>query len=200
MTAKKSTSKDSNRTADGGRRRESRKSPAASALSAIKQRDAEGRASGLGPDIEVPSFDPLVASELIEACRAHLASVIELTDVTVLTLREFYEYEHDEPHLWQCCELVRQVLMQVQAALIPLGIVSHEEDPFTRAAEIAKGCDDQRRLLLCPSVHVIRASIHILRGVEPNDHDQGLPALRDLESGLTLIIAGLDRVIEACPC
>lgn len=199
MTAKKSTSKDSNRTADGVRRRESRKSPAASALSAIKQTEEEGRASGLGPDIEAARFDPLVASELIEACGAHLASVIELTDVTVLTLREFYEYEHDEPHLWQCCELVRQVLMQVQAALIPLGIVSHEADQFTRAAEIAKGCDDQRRLL-CPSVHVIRASIHILRGVEPNDHDQGLPALRDLESGLTLIIAGLDRASGACPC
>lgn len=200
MTAKKSTSKDSNRTAGVRRReRESRKSPAASASSAIKQREQEDRAAALGQDIEAPSFDPLVASEFIEACRAHLASVIELTDVTVLTLRECYEYDDDEPHLWQCCDLVHQVLMQVQAALIPLGIVSHEADPLTRAAEIAKGCDDQRRLL-CPSVHVIRASIHILRGVEPDDHDQVLPALRDLESGLSLIIDGLDRAIEACPC
>lgn len=200
MTAKKSTSKDSNRTAGvRGRERESRELPAASAPSAINEREAEDRAAGLGPDIEAPSFDPLVASELIEDCRAHLASVIDLTDAMVGALRECYEYEDDEPHLWQCCDLVHQVLMQVQSALIPLGIVSHEADSLTRAAEIAKGCDDQRRLL-CPSAHVIRASIHILRGVEPDDHDQVLPALRDLESGLSRIIDGLDRAIEACPC
>jgi hypothetical protein len=62
-------------TVDGVRRRELRKSPTASALGAIKQGKEEGRASGLGSDIEAPSFDPLVASEFIEACRAHLASV-----------------------------------------------------------------------------------------------------------------------------
>lgn len=200
MTAKKPASQESKGTTEGAPKheRESRKSAATSAVRAIEERQKEDCATVPDPNIEASSFDSLVASELIEACRSHLASLTELADVTVRALRECYEYEDDDPHIWQCCDLVRQILTQAHAALIPLGVVSCETDLLTRAAEIAKDSEDQRRLL-GPAVHVIRASIYILQRVEPNYHDQVLPALHDLESGTSMIIDGLERSIEGCP-
>jgi hypothetical protein len=200
MAAKKFGAPESDGSAEDTTKRKSksRKSPSAtSGMRTIKERQ-KNDAAAAHPVSEAPSFDPLVASELIEACRAHVASLTELADVTARVLRECYEYEDDEPHLGQCCDLVRQILVQVQAALIPLGIVSHDTDPLTRAAEVAKSCEEQRRLL-CPAVHVIRASLSILRGVEPNYHDEVLPALRDLESGMAMVIDGLERVVRRCP-
>lgn len=201
MAAKKSIPDESDDAAEDTAKREpkSRKSPsAASGAKAIGETQKD-RAAVPDPVIDAPNFDPLIASELIEACRAHVASLTELADVTARSLRECYKYGDDEPHLWQCCDLVRQILMQVQAALIPIGVVSHEADPLTRAVEIKKGSEAQRRLLR-PAVHVIRASICILRGVEPNYHDQVLPALRDLESGMATVIDGLEKAIQGCPC
>jgi hypothetical protein len=147
--------------------------------------------------VEVPGFDPLRVSELIEACRANVASLAELAEVTSRALRECYEYEDDEPHLWQCCDLVRQVLAQAQTALGPLGVISHETAPITRAAEVANGCEEQQQRLR-PAVHVIRAAIYILRGIESNHDDQVLPALRDLETGIASVVDGLERAIQHC--
>ncbi len=201
MAAKKSIPNESDDAAEDTTKREpkSRKSPsAASGVKAIDE-TCKDRAAVPDPAVDAPMFDPLIASELIETCRAHVASLTELAEVTTRALRECYEHGDDEPHLWQCCDLVRQILMQVQAALIPIGVVSHEADPLTRAAEITKGCEAQRRLLR-PAVHVIRASICILRGVDPHYHDQVLPALRDLESGMATVIDGLETAIQGRQC
>jgi len=133
-------------------------------------------------------------AELIEDCRAHVASITELAGITSRALCAWYEYEDDEPHLGHCCDHVLRVLTEVQTALVTLG-VSRDRSPLTRAAEIAKRCDAQRRLL-CPAVHVTRAIIYILQGVEPNYHDQVLPALRDLESGILHVMNALERVVQ----
>ena len=135
-----------------------------------------------------------MVAELIEGCRAHVASITKLADVTLRALCECYEYEDDEPHLGHCCDHVLQVLTEVQAALITLG-VSHDQPSLTRETEIANRCDAQRRLL-CPAVHVVRAIIYILQGVEPDHHDQVLPTLRDLESGMSNVISALEQVTQ----
>ena len=157
----------------------------------------KGRLAVPSAAAEVPGFDPLMVSELIEACRANVASLTELAEVTSRALHECYEYEDDEPHLWQCCDLVRQVLAQAQTALVPLGVISHETAPITRAAEVANGCEEQQQRLR-PAVQVIRAAIYILRGLESNHDDQVHPALRDLESGIASVVDGLERVIQHC--
>jgi hypothetical protein len=138
-----------------------------------------------------------MVSELIEACRANVASLTELAEVTSRALHECYEYEDDEPHLWRCCDLVRQVLAQAQTALGPLSVISHETAPLARAAEVANGCEEKQQRLR-PAVHVIRAAIYILRGIESNHDDQILPALRDLETGIASVVDGLERVIQHC--
>lgn len=200
MAAKKSVPNESDDAAEDTAKREPKSRESPSAASGVKAIDEtrKDRAAVPDPVNDAPSFDPSIASELIEACRAHVASLTELADVAARSLRECYEYGDDEPHLWQCCDLVRQILMQVHAALIPIGVVSHETDPLTRAAEITKGSEEQRRLLR-PAVHVIRASIYILRGVEPNSYDQVLPALRDLESGMATAIDGIEKATQGCP-
>jgi hypothetical protein len=145
--------------------------------------------------MEVPILDSVIASELIEDCRVHVASISELADVTARALRECYEYEDDEPQLWQCCGLVRQLLMQVHAALVPLGIESHETEPHVHAIRVEKTCEAQRRMLR-PAVHVVRAGIYIVENIEPNYNDQVVPALRDLENGIAMVIDGLGLVIQ----
>jgi len=147
------------------------------------------------PTTEMASLDALIASEIIEDCRAHVASITELADITARALRECYEYEDDEPQLWQCCGVVRQLLMQVHATLEPLGIVSQETDPHALAMRIEKTCEEQRRMLR-PAVHVVRAGIYIVENFEPNHNDQVVPALRDLEKGISMVIDGLGMVIQ----
>lgn len=201
MATKKSIPDQSDDAVEDTAKRKSKSRNSPSAASGVKAIDEtrKDRAAVPDPVIDAANLDPLIASELIEACRAYVVSITELADVTARVLRECYEYEDDEPHLWQCCDFVRQILTQVQAALLPLGVVSHETDPLTRATEITKGCDEQRRLLQ-PAVHVIRASIYILGGVEPNYRDQVLLALRDLESGMAAVIDGLEAAIQGRPC
>jgi hypothetical protein len=138
-------------------------------------------------------------AELIEAGRARVANLSELAGVTARTLYELYDYESDDPELWQCCQLIRQVLKQTQVALMPLGIVSHDTAPLIRAEEIAVGCKAQRQWLQ-PAVHVVRATIHVLIDVKLDHQDEILPALRDLESGIADVVAGLEKVIQRCPC
>lgn len=120
--------------------------------------------------VPAPAFDTFRVAELIEACRAHVARLTTLAAISSRTLFECYEYDADEPELWQCCHLVRRVLKQTQAALIQLGIVSHDVELHVRAEEIAIGCEAQRQWLR-PAVHVVRAIIHVLLDAKPDLHD-----------------------------
>src|SRR5689334_21095209 len=127
-------------------------------------------------------------AELVESGRAHAASVAELAGVTSKTLDERYRYEEHEPHLGQCCELVRQVLERSESTLATLGVISHDVEPRAQAQRIAKGCESQRRSLV-PATHVVRATSSILGKFEGNNHDQVLLALHDLESGMLGLIS-----------
>lgn len=157
-------------------------------------RSTSGRAAG---EAAAPLFDAISVAEQIEACRARVANLTELADVTARTLYELYDYDSDDPELCGCCDLIRQVLKQAHSALIPLGIASHDTAPRARAAEIAIGCETQRQWLR-PAVHVIRATIHVLIDVKFDDHDEVLPALRDLEGGLLNVVAALEGVVQRC--
>lgn len=145
----------------------------------------------------IPGFDPLMVSELIEACRAHVASLMELAEVASRTLSDCYECEAEERDLGLRCDRVRHLLAQVQVALGALGIVSHKTALYTPASDIAKGCEAQQQKLRS-AVHIVRASIDILRGVEPNHDDPVLTALHDLERGIATVGEGLERVIQHC--
>ena len=162
-----------------------------------QQKDRSGRRQAVSKAPAV-AFDAISVAELIEACRAHVANLAELADTTTRALLELYDYELDEPELWQCCRLVRQVLKQAQTALLPLGIVSHDTAPWVRAEEIAVGCETQQQWLR-PAVHVIRATLQVLLAAVKNHPDEVLPALRDLERGLLVVIEALERVIQRCP-
>lgn len=164
----------------------------------ITKKKKRGRLAVPSAAAEVSGFDPLMVSEFIEVCRAHVASLMELAEVTSRTLHDCYECEADERDLGQRCDRVRHLLAQVQVALMALGIVSHETDPCTRASDIAKGCAALQQKLRS-AVHIVRANVDILRGVEPNHDDLVLTALRDLERGITGVVDGLERVIQQCP-
>lgn len=182
------------------RRRASRKSRpvvAGSDPDAVRRaqtRSAHGRLASKPPAAQ---FDAISVAEHIERCRAHVANLTELADVIARTLYELYDYDSGDPELWQCCHLIRRILNQAQSALISLGIVSREARPRDRATEIASGCEAQRQWLR-PAVHVIRATIHVLIDVKFDDHDEVLPALRDLESGLLSVVAALEGVGQCC--
>jgi hypothetical protein len=164
----------------------------------ITKRKKRGRLADPSRAAKASGFDPVMVSELIEACRAHVASLVELAEVTSRTLYDCDEYEADERDLGLRCDRVRHLLAQVQVALMTLGIVSHDTDACTRASDIAKGCEAQQQELRS-AVHLVRASIDILRGFEPNHDDPILTALRDLERGIASVVDGLERVIQRCP-
>jgi hypothetical protein len=146
------------------------------------------------PAKQLPLPDLTRTAELIEICRAHAASVAELAGVTAKALDECYGYEENEPHLGQCCELVRQVLEQTESALMTLGVISHDVESRLHA-EVAEGCELQRRSLT-RAMHVVRATSAILGTFESNSHDHVLLALYDLESGIQFLIDGLRRVTK----
>jgi hypothetical protein len=143
---------------------------------------------------QLPDIDPIRMGELVESCRAHAASVAELAGVTSMALDQCYGYEENEPHLGQCCELVRQVLEQTESALMTLGVISHDVESRLHA-EVAEGCELQRRSLT-RAMHVVRATSAILGTFESNSHDHVLLALYDLESGIQFLIDGLRRVTK----
>jgi hypothetical protein len=145
-----------------------------------------------------PAFDAIAVAEFIETCRAQIGSLAKLAGTISNALFEYYDYDGDEPELWQCCRLVCQVLAQAEAALMPLGVVSQDTPPLDRAKEIATGCETQRQWLR-PAVHVVRATIHVLLDIKPAHEGELLPGLRDLEGGLLHVVDGLGRVIQRCP-
>lgn len=170
--------------------------------SASATREPQNNRSDRRPPASVTAaarFDAVAVAELVEAGRARVAHPSVLAGFAARTLFEVYDYESDDPELWQCCQLIRQVLKQAHLALIPLGIVSHDTAPRTRAEEIATGCEALRQWLR-PTVHVVRATPHVLIDVKFDHHEEVLPALRDLERGLADVIAGLEKVIQRCPC
>jgi len=142
-----------------------------------------------------PAFDPIRTAELIESCRAHAGTTAELASITSRSLHECYEYEESEPHLGLCCELVGQVLAQVQSALALLGIVIHDVEPRIHAEEVAQGCALQLRSL-SRAMHVVRATISILERFQLDHPGDVLPALHDIERGIQFLIDGLRGVIR----
>jgi hypothetical protein len=142
-----------------------------------------------------PPVDSVRTAELIESCRAHAASLVELAGGTAKALYECYEYEDNEPHLGHCCDLVRQILEQSQSALALLGVVAHDLDPRLRAEEAARGCESQCQSLT-QAMHVVRATSSILGRLETNHHDYILLSLHDLESGIAAVVAGLQVAVQ----
>jgi hypothetical protein len=106
-------------------------------------------------DDRARTFEPVRVSEHIESCRARTARLSNLADAASRALHACIDYEPDKPHLGTCVDVahqllndvLRQLLDQVHTALSPLGIVSHDIDPQTRAMEIAVGCEAQRLVL-----------------------------------------------------
>jgi hypothetical protein len=149
----------------------------------------------------VPELDLVRVSELIEASRAHTATVQDLADITSQSLHKCFEYESGEPHLGKCIDVVRELLNQVLKALPPLGIVSHDADPQSRAKEITVGCEGQRKLLH-GAWHVTIATIYILKraGLDPSDQNiEILASLSNLEDGIRTIFDSLNPITLALP-
>lgn len=135
-------------------------------------------------------------TDLVETCRAKVAKLIKPTEITYRTLFEYYDYEGDDPELWQCCRLVCQLLKQTDAALIQLGITPHKIFA-SECADIATRCEAQQRWLR-PAIHVIRSTIYVLLDQKADQVDEILPDLRDIERELNGIIGALGQVIERC--
>jgi hypothetical protein len=135
-------------------------------------------------------------TDLVEACRAKLGKLIKPTEVTYRWLFEYYDYEGDDPELWQCCRLVCQLLRQTDAALTSLGTTPPRIFP-RECAEIATGCEMQQRWLR-PAVHVIRSIIYVLLDQKADQVGEILPALRDIEREVNEIIGALGQVIQRC--
>lgn len=154
------------------------------------------------PQTPPGDFDPLRASEVVEACRAHVASLQDIASTTSQALHEFFEYDKDEPNLGSCIGVVHQLLERVLSALPLLGLVLHDHDPVIRAQEIAAGCEVQR-LSLLGARHVTLAAIYVLKSSfqEPCDHqvDETLECLRDLEEGIRLVLDGFNPVTLGLP-
>lgn len=160
------------------------------------------------PDTQVIEFEPLRVAELIEACRAHTASLQDIANTASEALHEFFEYEIDEPHLGTCIDVVkqlldevlRQLLDRVLTALPPLGIVEHDADPAHRAMEIAAGCEAQRQQLL-RARHITLATIYTLRSSVEQclEVNATIESLRDLEGGVREVFDGLNPLALGLP-
>lgn len=138
-------------------------------------------------------FDALRVSEHIESCRAHAASLSGLAHIATQALHTCIEYGPDEPHLGTCMDGALELLDQVHAALLPLGVVSHEIDPESRAVEIAAGCETQRGVLH-RARHLTLAVIYVLRSSEMDGTDEAdeiIESLHELEEGIRLVLDGL---------
>ena len=86
-----------------------------------------------------------------------------------------------------------ELLDQVHAALLPLGVVSHDVDPESRAMEIAAGCEAQRKVLH-RARHLTLAVIYVLRSSEMDGTDEAdeiIESLHELEGGIRLVLEGL---------
>lgn len=144
----------------------------------------------------VASLEAKSITDLVETCRAKVAKLIKPTEITYRSLFEYYDYEGDDPELWQCCRLVCQLLRLTDVALISLGIIPHKIFP-RECAEIAMRCEAQQRWL-CPAMHVIRSVIYVLIDQEADQLDEILPTLRDIERDINEINGALEQVIQCC--
>jgi hypothetical protein len=131
----------------------------------------------------------------MDGCRAHTASIAELAGATSKALSQCYQYEKNEPHLGQCCELVHQVLEQTKWALAMRGVGSRDTEPSVYVKEVSKGCELQAQSLT-RAMHVVRAMSEILGRLQFNHHNQILLGLYDLESGTQLLVDGLRKVTQ----
>src|SRR5688572_12620957 len=93
------------------------------------------RASSTGPTIDARSV-----TELVQTSRAKVEQLLKPSQVTYLSLFEYYDYESDDPELWQCCWLVCLLLRQAHSALLTHIVVPQKLFP-SECAEIAAGCE-----------------------------------------------------------
>ncbi len=127
--------------------------------------------------------DTSEAAELTQLYQSHLARVIDLTEITWQVLLDCYAYDPEDPLLWQCCNLVGDILKRAQGAFTHEGIVAHEAAPLQQE-------------WLRPAVQVVRVTECTLRGVKPNYQPEVLPALRDVERGIVSVLDLLDRLVQ----
>lgn len=160
-------------------------------------------------DGRVRTFEPVRVSEHIESCRARTARLCNLADAASRALHVCNQCEPDEPLLGTCADVahqllddvLRQLLDQEHTALSPLGIVSHDIDPQTRAMEIAVGCEAQR-LVLDRARNIALAPKYVLKssGIEPADEtNEVVKSLRDLEEGIRTVLDGLHPATMSLP-
>ena len=152
----------------------------------------------LPPSRRSTEFDAAKVAEHIEGCRAHAENLAKMARISSHALFEYYDYDDDDPELWQCCRLVYQVLQQTQTALATLGAKTQEAEPHSHAQEIAMACDVER-VSVRSTVHVMRATIHVLLDLKADFHDEVLPSLRVLEGGLSELVTELQCVIQHSP-
>ncbi len=149
------------------------------------------RASSPGPTIDARSV-----TELVQTSRAKVEQLLKPSQVTYLSLFEYYEYESDDPELWQCCWLVCLLLRQAHSALLTHIVVPQKLFP-SECADIAAGCEAQQRWLM-PTIHVLRSVIYVLVDRKVDHLDEMIPALRKLERDIEEVVDALQRVIRRC--
>ena len=148
-------------------------------------------ASSLGPAIDAESV-----TELVQTSRAKVEQLLKPSQVTYLSLFEYYEHESDDPELWQCCWLVCLLLRQAHSALLTNIVVPQKLFP-SECADIAAGCEAQQRWLK-PTIHVLRSVIYVLVDRKGDHLDELIPALRKLERDIDEIIGALQQVLHRC--
>lgn len=132
-------------------------------------------------------------AELIESCRAHLASMTLLVGVTSQMLHQAYGYEAQEPNLGECCDAVSLLLMPAEQLMSALGVVYANEDPVAHAKRLEEACPLLARSLR-PCIHVVRAITAVLKSASLEQARETLEALHDLENGLSSVLNGIDYI------
>jgi hypothetical protein len=143
-----------------------------------------------------PAIDARSVTDLVETCRAKVEKLLKPSQITYLSLFEYYDYEGDDPELWQCCWLVCLLLRQTYAALLPLDVAPRKIFP-SECADIATGCEAQQRWLR-PAIHVLRSIIFVLIDRKVDHLDEMISALRKLERDIDEVIGALQQVIHCC--
>jgi hypothetical protein len=141
-----------------------------------------------------PAIDAKNITDLVETCRAKVEKLLKPSQVTYLSLFEYYDYEGDDPELWQCCWLVCLLLRQTHTALLAQNVVPQKIFP-SECSDIATACEAQQRWLR-PAIHVIRATIYVLVDRKVDHLDEMIPALRKMERDIDEVVGALKEVMH----
>lgn len=143
-----------------------------------------------------PAIDARSVTELVQTSRAEIEQLLKPSQVTYLSLFEYYEHESDDPELWQCCWLVCLLLRQAHAALLTHIVVPQKIFP-SECADIAARCEAQQRWLK-PTIHVLRSVIYVLVDRKVDHLDEMIPVLRKLERDIEEVVGALQQVMHRC--